>query len=109
MTFLIWLDDVRPIDKRYDYYVRHGNYADPKSVNAAIYWIKEAEKWGYKNFILDLYIEGVITKEQAQTVLGFDIEDGFYPESSYAKIYKEKKSSASKADKQSKVSKAEGE
>lgn len=64
----------------------------------------------YCAVILDLYIESVITKEQAQTVLGFDIEDGFYPESSYAKIYKEnKKSSASKADKQSKVSKAEGE
>lgn len=65
----------------------------------------------YCAVILDLYIEGVITKEQAQTVLGFDIEDGFYPESSYAKIYKEKKSSASasKADKQSRVSKAEGE
>ncbi len=65
----------------------------------------------YCAVILDLYLEGVITKEQAQTVLGFDIEDGFYPESSYAKIYKEKKSSAStsKADKQSRVSKAEGE
>ena len=64
----------------------------------------------YCAVILDLYIEGVITKEQAQTVLGFDIEDGFYPESSYAKIYKEnKKSSASKTDKQSRVSKAEGE
>lgn len=65
----------------------------------------------YCAVILDFYIEGVITKEQAQTVLGFDIEDGFYPESSYAKIYKEKKSSTSvsKADKQSRVSKAEGE
>lgn len=65
----------------------------------------------YCAVILDLYIEGVITKEQAQTVLGFDIEDGFYPESSYAKIYKEKKSSASvsKADKQSRVNEAEGE
>ena len=65
----------------------------------------------YCAVILDLYIEGVITKEQAQTVLGFDIEDGFYPESSYAKIYKEKQSSArvSKVDKQSIVSKAEGE
>lgn len=63
----------------------------------------------YCAVILDLYIEGVITKEQAQTVLGFDIEDGFYPESSYAKIYKEKKSNTSKADKQSSVSKAEGE
>ena len=65
----------------------------------------------YCAVILDLYIEGVITKEQAQTVLGFDIEDGFYPESSYAKIYKDKQSSASasKADKQSRVSKAEGE
>ena len=49
----------------------------------------------YCAVILDLYIEGVITKEKAQTVLGFDIEDGFYPESSYAKIYKEKQSSAS--------------
>lgn len=63
----------------------------------------------YCAVILDLYIEGVITKEQAQTVLGFDIEDGFYPESSYAKIYKEKKSSVSKADTQSSTSKVEGE
>lgn len=54
MTFLIWLDDVRPIDEKYDSYVRYGTYADPKSVNAAIYWITEAEKWGYKYFILDL-------------------------------------------------------
>ena len=54
MTFLIWLDDVRPIDKKYDSYVRYGTYADPKSVNAAIYWITEAEKWGYKYFILEL-------------------------------------------------------
>ena len=54
MTFLIWLDDVRPIDKKYDSYVRYGTYADPKSVNTAIYWIEEAEKWGYKYFILDL-------------------------------------------------------
>ena len=54
MIFLIWLDDVRPIDKKYDSYVRYGTYADPKSVNAAIYWIEEAEKWGYKYFILDL-------------------------------------------------------
>lgn len=63
----------------------------------------------YCAVILDLYIEGVITKEQAQTVLGFDIEDGFYPESSYAKIYKEKQSKVSKADKKSSTSKAEGE
>ena len=54
MTFLIWLDDVRPIDKKYDSYVRYGTYADPKSVNAAIYWIEEAKKWGYKYFMLDL-------------------------------------------------------
>ena len=54
MIFLIWLDDIRPIDKKYDSYVRYGTYADPKSVNAAIYWITEAEKWGYKHFILDL-------------------------------------------------------
>ena len=54
MIFLIWLDDIRPIDKKYDSYVRYGTYADPKSVNAAIYWITEAEKWGYKYFILDL-------------------------------------------------------
>lgn len=52
----------------------------------------------YCAVILDLYIEGVITKEQAQTVLGFDIEDGFYPESSYAKIYKETRSSASTSE-----------
>ena len=63
----------------------------------------------YCAVILDLYIEGVITKEQAQTVLGFDIEDGFYPESSYAKIYKEKQSKVSKAEKKSSTSKAEGE
>ena len=63
----------------------------------------------YCAVILDFYIEGVITKEQAQTVLGFDIEDGFYPESSYAKIYKEKQSKVSKAEKKSSTSKAEGE
>ena len=64
----------------------------------------------YCAVILDLYIEGVITKEQAQTVLGFDIEDGFYPESSYAKIYKEKQSSASASVSKSKnVSKNAGE
>ena len=63
----------------------------------------------YCAVILDLYIEGVITKEQAQTVLGFDIEDGFYPESSYAKIYKDKQSKVSKAEKKSSTSKAEGE
>ena len=62
----------------------------------------------YCAVILDLYIEGAITKEQAQTVLGFDIEDGFYPESSYAKIYKEKQSSASVSKSKSK-SKSEGE
>ena len=62
----------------------------------------------YCAVILDFYIEGVITKEQAQTVLGFDIEDGFYPESSYAKIYKEKKSSASVSKSKSK-SKSKGE
>ena len=62
----------------------------------------------YCAVILDLYIEGVITKEQAQNVLGFDIEDGFYPESSYAKIYKEKQSSASASVSKSK-SKSEGE
>lgn len=62
----------------------------------------------YCAVILDLYIEGVITKEQAQTVLGFDIEDGFYPESSYAKIYKEKQSSASVSKSKSK-SKSENE
>lgn len=62
----------------------------------------------YCAVILDLYIEGVITKEQAQTVLGFDIEDGFYPESSYAKIYKEKQSSVSVSKSKSK-SKSEGE
>ena len=56
----------------------------------------------YCAVILDLYIEGVITKEQAQTVLGFDIEDGFYPESSYAKIYKEKHSSVSESKSKSK-------
>ena len=60
----------------------------------------------YCAVILDLYIEGVITKAQAQTVLGFDIEDGFYPESSYAKIYKEKQSSASVSKSKSK---SEGE
>ena len=64
----------------------------------------------YCAVILDLYIEGVITKEQAQTVLGFDIEDGFYPESSYAKIYKDKQSSASVSKSKSKSkSKSEGE
>ena len=62
----------------------------------------------YCAVILDLYIEGVITKEQAQTVLGFDIEDGFYPESSYAKIYKEKQSKVRKSVSKS-VSKSEGE
>ena len=62
----------------------------------------------YCAVILDLYIEGVITKEQAQTVRGFEIEDGFYPESSYAKIYKEKQSSASVSKSKSK-SKSEGE
>ena len=35
LIFLIWLDDVRPIDKKYGSYVRYGTYADPKSVNAA--------------------------------------------------------------------------
>ena len=54
MTFVIWLDDIRPIDSKYNSYVRYGNYADPKSVDAAKYWIEEAEKWGYKSFILDL-------------------------------------------------------
>lgn len=54
MTFVIWLDDIRPIDSKYNSYVRYGNYADPKSVDAAKYWIEEAEKWGYKYFILDL-------------------------------------------------------
>lgn len=54
MIFVIWLDDIRPIDSKYDSYVRYGNYADPKSVDAAKYWIEEAEKWGYKYFILDL-------------------------------------------------------
>ena len=54
MIFVIWLDDVRPIDSKYNSYVRYGNYADPKSVDAAKYWIEEAEKWGYKSFILDL-------------------------------------------------------
>ena len=54
MTFVIWLDDIRPIDSKYNSYVRYGNYADPKSVDAAKYWIKKKEKWGYKNFILDL-------------------------------------------------------
>ena len=64
----------------------------------------------YCAVILDLYIEGVITKEQAQTVLGFDIEDDFYPESSYAKIYKEKQSSTSASVSKSKSkSKSEGE
>lgn len=64
----------------------------------------------YCAVILDLYIEGVITKEQAQTVLGFDIEDGFYPESSYAKIYKEKHSSAkSSKETRNSTSKNEGE
>lgn len=56
----------------------------------------------YCAVILDLYIGGVITKEQAQTVLGFDITDGFYPESSYAKIYKDKQSKVSKSVKTSK-------
>ena len=54
MTFVIWLDDIRPIDSKYNSYVRYGNYADPKSVDAAKYWIEEAEKWGYKYFIIDL-------------------------------------------------------
>lgn len=54
MIFVIWLDDIRPIDSKYSSYVRYGNYADPKSVDAAKYWIEEAEKWGYKYFILDL-------------------------------------------------------
>lgn len=54
MIFVIWLDDIRPIDSKYNSYVRYGNYADPKSVDAAKYWIEEAEKWGYKYFILDL-------------------------------------------------------
>lgn len=64
----------------------------------------------YCAVILDLYIEGVITKEQAQTVLGFDIEDGFYPESSYAKIYKDKQSSIGKKKQSSaSVSKSKNE
>ena len=64
----------------------------------------------YCAVILDLYIEGVITKEQAQTILGFDIEDGFYPESSYTKIYKEKHSSAkSSKETRSSASKNAGE
>ena len=64
----------------------------------------------YCAVILDLYIEGVITKEQAQTVLGFDIEDGFYPESSYAKIYKDKQSSIStKKQSSASVSKSKNE
>lgn len=64
----------------------------------------------YCAVILDLYIEGVITKEQAQTVLGFDIEDGFYPESSYAKIYREKHSSVkSSKETRSSTSKNAGE
>lgn len=54
MIFVIWLDDIRPIDSKYNSYVRYGDYADPKSVDAAKYWIEEAEKWGYKYFILDL-------------------------------------------------------
>lgn len=62
----------------------------------------------YCAVILDLYIEGVITKEQAQTVLGFDIEDDFYPESSYAKIYKDKQNKVSKSASKS-ASKNEGE
>lgn len=62
----------------------------------------------YCAVILDLYIEGAITKEQAQTILGFDIEDGFYPESSYAKIYKDKQSKVSKRASKS-ASKNEGE
>lgn len=62
----------------------------------------------YCAVILDLYIEGAITKEQAQTILGFDIEDGFYPESSYAKIYKDKQSNVSKRASKS-ASKNEGE
>ena len=62
----------------------------------------------YCAVILDLCIEGVITKEQAQTILGFDIEDGFYPESSYAKIYKDKQSNVSKRASKS-ASKNEGE
>jgi hypothetical protein len=36
------------------YYHIAADYADPKSVDAAKYWIEEAEKWGYKYFILDL-------------------------------------------------------
>lgn len=54
MTFLIWLDDIRPIDKQYVSYVKYGSYSVSRSVNSAKYWIKEAEKIGYKNFILDL-------------------------------------------------------
>ena len=54
MVFLIWLDDIRPIDSKYDSYIRYGTYADPKSVNAAKYWIEEAGKFGHKYFIIDL-------------------------------------------------------
>lgn len=64
----------------------------------------------YCAVILDLYIEGVITKEQAQNILGFDIEDGFYPVSSYAKIYKDKQSSIGKKKQSSaSVSKSKNE
>ena len=64
----------------------------------------------YCAVILDLYIEGAITKDQAQTVLGFDIEDGFYPESSYAKIYRDKQSSIGKKKQSSaSVSKSKNE
>lgn len=45
----------------------------------------------YCAVIMDLYQQEVITKEQAEVVLGFDIDDSLYPESPYSKLYKEKK------------------
>lgn len=44
----------------------------------------------YCAVIIDLYQQGVITKEKAEQILGFDIVDDFYPESMYSLIYKQK-------------------
>lgn len=52
--FLIWLDDIRPVNSEYSQYIENDYYANPKSVNAAKYWIERAEKMGHTDFLLDL-------------------------------------------------------
>lgn len=53
MKFYIWLDDIRPIPMEIAQQT-YGRWADPKSVNAAIYWIERLEKEGTTQFVLDL-------------------------------------------------------